>query len=251
MFWRITHDFFKWFWPAAFGGCFAIAGIAVAASQVWPEAKAWTASSFQSVSAVMSQSWFIPLALGIFAIWLAAFLWSGHCVNKSKFERAQATATAPSQPLFLVIREFIDRHLRIHHKEMTAVSKVTASIDMVVHRAQGRDKSLAEGVAYWISGEWGKSIPQAVDVASGHLDESIAAITQLARDNEITIWGQPGEGLPFEVIPPDHWRDYMIDVLRAAFDVARSEHRQSSSPQGIYYELMVSSTQFEVKRPHA
>ena len=87
MFWRITHDFFKWFWPAAFGGCFAIAGIAVAASQVWPEAKAWTASSFQSVSAVMSQSWFIPLALGIFAIWLAAFLWSGHCVNKAKFER--------------------------------------------------------------------------------------------------------------------------------------------------------------------
>ena len=45
MFWRITHDFLKWLWPAAFGSCVVISGIAVAASQVWPEAKPQESSS--------------------------------------------------------------------------------------------------------------------------------------------------------------------------------------------------------------
>lgn len=132
MFWRITHDFLKWLWPAAFGSCVVISGIAVAASQVWPDAKAWTASTFQTVAAVMSQPWFIPLAVVAFAIWLAAFLWSGHCVNK-------ANATPPNRP----------------NVPPPLSASTAVSFDIKVTRAPAFDVSLIEAALYAVTGQWG------------------------------------------------------------------------------------------------
>lgn len=114
-----------------------------------------------------------------------------------------------------------------------------------------RDARLGEAVVYCISSEWGKRIPDACDISANQLTDCLDEIAQKARDNEIIVWASSTEESPLEIVPAEHWREYQIDVLRVAYDVARSEHRLSSSPQGIFYDLMVSRTEFEREWPHA
>ena len=83
MFWRITHDFLKWIWPSAFALVATFATVALSASQLWPEAKIWTAHQFQIGLGMMFDPWFVPVAAVMFVVWLVAFFWSGHIVQKA------------------------------------------------------------------------------------------------------------------------------------------------------------------------
>lgn len=80
---RIVHDFLKWLWPAIFAGGFAFATLALAASQLWTEAKDWTASLFGWAIAVMLNPLFPWLVIALFVIWLFAFIWSGYVVKSA------------------------------------------------------------------------------------------------------------------------------------------------------------------------
>ena len=84
MFWRIVHDTLKWLWPALFAGIASLGGIAVAAAQVWPEAKTAVGKLFATgIVMLTAPSTWCALAVLIVA-WLALFIWTGHKMAGSK-----------------------------------------------------------------------------------------------------------------------------------------------------------------------
>lgn len=70
MFWRIIHDFLKWF-PVAFGG----GSVAIAA--VWSSAKDWIAGEASWAWAKMSDPWIAFVVVLALAAYAAAIIWSG------------------------------------------------------------------------------------------------------------------------------------------------------------------------------
>ena len=100
MLWRVVHDTLKWLWPAIFGGVVATSTVAVAAAQVWPEAKASVGRVYASAIAMLSlpSTWLVLAA--VFITWLVALIWSGHKLAnvKAEFE------VVPDTPLHMAIR---------------------------------------------------------------------------------------------------------------------------------------------------
>ena len=236
MFWRVVHDFLKWLWPAVFGGFVVTAGIAVAASQVWPEAKAWTATTFQSVSAVMSQSWFIPLALGVFVVWFAAFLWSGHCVNR-------ASVTPPNWP-----------------SVPTPLSaSTTASIGIKVTRAPAFDVSLTEAALYAVTGRWGMiggkehfGTKEERAAVGNQVAAWLSDFEQRASNGDVRIWGRPQENSSGPIVEIDalHWRTHEAFPISVVLGEPQSRQRLSLSREGGYDDLRVNRAEFEEQWPH-
>ena len=138
---RFVHRFALWAPPASAAFYGAALGVAATAAPINSDAKIFLNEQISMLRSMTGSEYFVYWLIGLILLWLALVLWSA--------VRAQATTTALPQPLFLVIREFIDRHFRIHHKKMTAVSKVTASLDMVVHRASQSERENATG---WANG---------------------------------------------------------------------------------------------------
>lgn len=93
---RSLHDLLKWMLPALFGGAIAIAGLAVAASQVWQEAKIWTESTFDLLFSIIRNPTFPWLATLFFMAWLLAFLWSAHAVKEAN--SAPVSSAEPPSP---------------------------------------------------------------------------------------------------------------------------------------------------------
>lgn len=94
MLWRLIHDTLKWLWPAIFAGLLGIATLAVAASQVWPDAKAATGDVYTKAIGMLHFPATWSTLATIFFVWLAAFIWSG--MRISKRGDVDALAVAPN-----------------------------------------------------------------------------------------------------------------------------------------------------------
>lgn len=93
MFWRIAHRFVIWFPPAAGGAYASILLIAAESAPSNSNAKAFLNAQISLLSDTVSASLF-PLYLAlIIAVWLAAFLWTGH-----KSERVSSGVLPAHQP---------------------------------------------------------------------------------------------------------------------------------------------------------
>ena len=96
MLWRVIHDTLKWVWPALFAGTVAIAGIAIAASEQWPAAKSATGQVFARAIAMLNNPVTWVVIVGIFILWLVAFIWSGHLVNRGSVLERKGADLRPS-----------------------------------------------------------------------------------------------------------------------------------------------------------
>ncbi|MDO8378182.1 hypothetical protein [Phenylobacterium sp.] len=107
---QITHEFLKWMGPALFALAGAVITIALAASQIWEGAKAWTADKFTRSVAVMESPWFWVALACVVLIWLAAFIWSARLAHSSEKPGAKPVAPRleaqpPSLPLDIAFRQ--------------------------------------------------------------------------------------------------------------------------------------------------
>lgn len=100
MFWRSIHSFLIWVWPAIFAGAIAIGGLAVTASQVWPEARIATGRSFSRIIDALGlpETWFIFIFFIL--LWLSVFIYSQNRISKESVE----TVLVPDLPLHMVFR---------------------------------------------------------------------------------------------------------------------------------------------------
>jgi hypothetical protein len=90
-------------------------------------------------------------------------------------------------------------------------------------------------------------------------------LRQFARDGTIKIWGRPEcVGLtlsdypdrPYEMIPPEHWRDYDFDWMRYIFGDTEELIREAMTPESDviaerYADLCVTSTEVKALWPAA
>lgn len=116
-----------------------------------------------------------------------------------------------------------------------------------------RDASLSEGVAYIASGRWNETVNAVLGDSLEKFDILIEEIVQRARDGEITVWGRPAphsiwdtQKSPHEVVPPKHWRDYLLDETSLVDEEERPKTQgRNGTWSGAYSDLMISKHQFE------
>lgn len=98
---KIAHDFLTRLWPTVGAAIVAFATLALAASQIWPEAKSWTASKFAWAVDVVFNPLFFWFSIAVFIIWLLAYIWSGHVVeagNSAPVRFAEPPAPVAKKP---------------------------------------------------------------------------------------------------------------------------------------------------------
>jgi hypothetical protein len=94
---RHLHDLLKWLFPALFGSFMALAALAVAASEIWQEAKSWTELTFSLLVSITFNPLSPWLAISFFVIWLLALTWSGHVVKAAN--SAPVSSVEPPTPI--------------------------------------------------------------------------------------------------------------------------------------------------------
>jgi hypothetical protein len=92
------HDFLKWMWPALGGIGGAVVASALAASEIWPEAKDWTAARYLDLVSIVGNPWAWIAFIAIFLVWLLALIWSAKSANRSEgAPRSSAIPAAPTE----------------------------------------------------------------------------------------------------------------------------------------------------------
>lgn len=113
-----------------------------------------------------------------------------------------------------------------------------------------RDKPLSEALAYNVEGRWGCEFFDAMKAGLDPGGAPLKRAVQLAYDGALLVWGKRTESGVYEAIPKEYWADHHVDdfsLMRAAAKTVPNS-RAASGP--LYFDLMVSRSQFEEVLPY-
>jgi hypothetical protein len=192
-----------------------------------------------------------PFAKGVgFTVGAVLLAWAGVGAIWHIYSGKSATSLASSSvaPIFVIIRDLIDRH--IHHKELQATTAPVATSSQQFVRGVRRDVPLPEALAYAEYGEWGKRFVDAAASAKNQANEQLEHFRQLAHDGALTVWGRLTENGVFQLVPKEHWIDHHVEWFDLLRGNARTENVRHTHPEP-FLELMVSKAEFEREWPHA
>lgn len=182
----------------------------------------------------------ILLSIGVFGL----FEWAIPRVFSRAVRRVEM------QPLVVVLRGYIDRH--IHHKELAFQGKGTLTFDKKVERAADRDASLREGLAYAAFGDWNNRTNEQFESGdSDRFSDALSRFHQLAADGALRSWGIPVSYQAtsiYQPIPKDHWGYAAVNFLDSLREKPWSRSRVPSALD--YTDIRVNRAEFEREFPH-
>ncbi|MEO5972930.1 MAG: hypothetical protein ABIP91_06165, partial [Sphingomicrobium sp.] len=170
-FWRNIHRFILWFPVALFSLYGGIMVIAATASGQNADAKTFVAGQIVMWRAIVTAPYLILWCAGLVAIWLAAFLWSGHMFEKA--DRAWNPAPVERQARKRAKSPLPADHRRLDwlKNPLPFVAGLRAGLAGSADQAElepearrtvkpppRRDASLASGLVYALTGSWELSV---------------------------------------------------------------------------------------------
>jgi hypothetical protein len=265
MLWRVVHDTLKWLWPAAFGGLVAFSGVAIAASQVWPEAKTWTANAFTAAVSVLNEPMFWAAAAIVFIAWLAAFVWSGHKVTAEiapgtpPAVQPRRQAVSPRSGLVASPRAqtgldaLVDDAADWDRQGDIQMARLLGKMDaMTLSPAPKRDTAVTETLGYAALGRWGAQLSDAImhhgDFAA--VGPPLNRFREAAGDGDLTVWGKRERHALYERIEPSFWVDHGLDLQSILLGESRTEPKTNAATAERFYDIMVNRSEVERCWPH-
>ena len=159
--------------------------------------------------------------------------------------------------LLYLTRNWGVRH--IHHGELSAEVKPTATLGIVATRQPAHDVSLTEAALFAVTGKWGLiggkehfSTNEERVTVGNQVADWLSDFEQKASDGSVRVWGRPQENQSGPIVEIDalHWRTHEAFPISVALGEPQSRQRLSMSKEGGFNELRVSKAEFERAWPH-
>lgn len=276
VFWRVAHKFCIFAPPALGTGYLGILGLAAQAKS-GTDARAIFDGHIVMWRAIMlapyGAYWFFVLLL----TWLVVVLWSGAKMEEAG--RQRVAAPVERQPRVQAVsprsidvqnRKAADFWLNQGHPKGGPLSALVQGLrdglsgGLVEPRPKARvdipkrDKSLAEGLVYALTGSWDTSVLDTL-LAEENVDGFNYRKREFERDargGKLTVWGRErmmdifaDEG--WDLIEPEFWEANRVSWSNMILgDTAKTESKSGYGNGDQYEDLMVSRAEFEERWPH-
>jgi hypothetical protein len=217
---RHLHQFLCRFPLWTLGTATTFVGLAIAAAQVWPAAKAWDEAQRDRMLAAVNEPHFWVVTAIVVAAWISA-AWhtrptrkraSEGWTDKSLEGLNRIMGGEPAGRELPPVIESIIRKKQLDQEAMwEAERRQRYDLD---RRPRERDTTLSEALGYAIMGEWGRSYQEAILQGGGYsgTGETIARFLAAAREGRVRVWAKRSEAGVFEQVPAAHWQDRRLSL---------------------------------------